>query len=75
MSDLFTSINTYEPEGTLEDRWGPKGYIVCELCELHWVCHWDAFFAYHPSHHKCGYRYVWVEYDKFRELNPDRFTE
>jgi len=68
--DLFLTVNTYPEEGTLEERWGPFGYIVCRECNLSWVCHFNAWFVEHGSKvHKCGTDYRWmteVEHDKYR---------
>lgn len=50
--DLFLTKNTYKPKGTLEDRWGPAGYLVCTGCYKRWLCHFNAWFEYRKQN-KC----------------------
>jgi hypothetical protein len=74
----FLSKDVYEPGGTLEERWGPQGYLVCTTCDVYHVCNKMAadpiFYTQGPCR-ECGNSFVWVEKYSFEEANPKIFGD
>ncbi len=61
---MFLTVDIYEEEGTLEQRWGPMGVITCSKCDGVWPCNWLAFRQGYSIHSVDLGELTWTPWEK-----------
>lgn len=73
--DMFLTVHVWQEVGTVEDRWGPAGYIVCPACGDYYVCNRDAAWGTMMCKACPDGDYIWVEKESLEAANPHIIEE